>query len=152
MSKMAQLSNLPQDWDTSNGGFPESSIPNWQEAIPKSQDIADNALVRLFKEEWFTSLRVEVCVCPKERSERPYLIPPNQHFRVWVSEETSNVSYQIHGFVNLSGILCEGEDVHPAKLIPAILLDKTIFIPTAICSQVPRLSPVHIAPKRWEPA
>jgi hypothetical protein len=109
MSKMAQLSNLPQDWDTSNGGFPESSIPNWQEAIPKSQDIADNALVRLFKEEWFTSLRVEVCVCPKERSERPYLIPPNQHFRVWVSEETSNVSYQIHGFVNLSGILCGGK-------------------------------------------
>jgi hypothetical protein len=36
--------------------------------------------------------------------------------------------------------------------MPAIPFDRTILMPTAMCSQVPRLSPVHIAPYRCEPA
>ena len=40
----------------------------------------------------------------------------------------------------------------PENEKPAMLLAKTIFIPTAMCSQVPRLSPVHIAPNLWDPA
>lgn len=41
---------------------------------------------------------------------------------------------------------------HPAKVMPAIPLASTIGMPTVMCSQVPKLSPVHIAPKRCEPA
>ena len=41
---------------------------------------------------------------------------------------------------------------HPENDMPPKLFARTILIPTAMCSQVPMLSPVHIAPKRCDPA
>ncbi len=35
---------------------------------------------------------------------------------------------------------------HPPKVMPAMPFARTILMPMAMCSQVPRLSPVHIAP------
>ncbi len=49
-------------------------------------------------------------------------------------------------------LLRQGYNLHPAKVIPAMPLARTICTPTVMWSQVPRLSPVHMAPKRWEPA
>lgn len=40
----------------------------------------------------------------------------------------------------------------PAKLNPPMPLARTILTPIAMCSHVPMLSPVHMAPWRWEPA
>lgn len=40
----------------------------------------------------------------------------------------------------------------PENVMPAIPSLRVIGMPTAICSHVPRLSPVQMAPNRWDPA
>lgn len=44
-----------------------------------------------------------------------------------------------------------GKHLQPVNVIPAIPLLSAIGMLTARCSQVPRLSPVHVAPTRCEP-
>jgi hypothetical protein len=107
--------------------------------------------VRLFQEERLATFRVNMGMRAEEWSEDANLIPTDEHFRLWVSEEATNIGWRKkfnERFYREEAL----EHLHPAKGIPAILLDKTIWTPTAMCSQVPRLSPVHIAPNLWEPA
>jgi hypothetical protein len=91
----------------------------------------------------------------EERRKDANLIPPDEHLRLRVSKEASYISYR-ETELAMNVYVCEREktceNVQPEKVMPAIPLDRTILIPTAMCSHVPMLSPVHMAAYLWAPA
>jgi len=88
----------------------------------------------------------------EERCHSSNLIPSNQHLGFWVPKEAAYVRCRNQDCGSEKCTVRFKVNSHPAKLMPAIPFAKTILIPTAICSHVPRLSPVHIAPNLCEPA
>ena len=80
-----------QDRHPSDGSLTECSIPNWYKGVSQSQNAPNHAPVRFFEEIRFSSLGVDMCMRPEERSERADLVPSHQHVRFGIPEETANV-------------------------------------------------------------
>lgn len=140
--------HIPEDRNAGDTRISECSIPHRKQRISEADDIADHALVRLTEQERFATLGIDVRVCTEEWSKGPDLIPSHEHFNIGVSKESTNVRY-----MTLATFLIPIDMVlPPEKVMPAIPLLNTIGTPMAMCSQVPKLSPVQTAPNRCEPA
>lgn len=89
-------------------------------------------------------------VSSEEWRECSDLVPSDEHLRLWVPEEAPNVGYQDrHPLLRDQSTnieKSESECLPPEKVIPAIPSVKVILTPTSMCSHVPMLSPVQIAP------
>lgn len=83
---------LPQHWQTGDHGLTELSVPDGQEAVSQAKNATDVRLVRLVEQVWFTAFSINVSVGTEERCEGSNLVPPNEHLRFRVAEETTNVS------------------------------------------------------------
>lgn len=70
----------------------ECGVPDRQHAVPQTEDITDNALVRFAQQVRLTALGVDVCMGTEEGGECTDVVPTDEHFWLWVAEETTNIS------------------------------------------------------------
>jgi hypothetical protein len=133
----------PKERNPRDASLPKPGVPDGQHAIPQPQHILHNAPVWVLKQVRFTTLGVDMRMGTEEGRENPNLVPSHEHLRPRISKEPTNVSYNPSRRTLQQG-LTFGHS-HPAKVIPAIPFASTILIPTAMWSQVPMLSPVHMA-------
>ena len=87
--------HAPQDGKSRDTGLVECSVPHRQEGVAQAQDVAHGALVGFVEEIRFATLAVQMCVRAEERRECANPVPPDEHFRFWITEEATDVSYTV---------------------------------------------------------
>ena len=71
----------------------ESVIPNAEQLVSQPNDIPEYTPDRLVIEIWFSSLGVDMGVRAEERRECTCLIPSDEDFVRWITEEAANIGY-----------------------------------------------------------
>ena len=72
--------------------FSESRVPYWQKSISQAHNGFNDTLIWFGKEIWLPSLRIDVRMRPEKRCKCTYLIPPNEHFHLRITEVGTYIS------------------------------------------------------------
>lgn len=69
----------------------ERGVPDRQHAVPKAQDVADDALVGLVEQVRLAALGVDVRVRAEEGRERADVVPSHEHLGLGITEEAADI-------------------------------------------------------------